>query len=317
MQEFDFVHLEQGDAPEWFTLDLIQDVNPSILPLPLPPIPLLVIGIAEGVLPKLVDLLPKYSWLDGCEERLKEYDIMTNFLLETDKPWGFRGVLNPYQRSGYAGICEYTIPIPQIEKDAGECENCDGTTKTDDDWDCIHCSGTGRETVHDWDPLECIAATLCVLGGILDMPAKEWLAGIDTARKQLLTVRTNFERGRAFIGATLSTTFGDYVRSLSNQELPEVKAAIKSVYLHMFPSYRRFDDFHYQASVYRNGQLIISVPGDACDLAVDGFSHSLKEASGPLKLGCHNVDGHHQQLALLCGLAALSGMARRSLYPDA
>ena len=130
----------------------------------------------------------------------------------------------------------------------------------------------------DWDTLDCIAATLCVLGGILEMPAKEWLAGIDTARKQLLTVQTNFERGRAFIVATLSRTFGDYVRSLSNHELPEVKAAIKSVYLHMFPSNKRFGDFHFRADVHRNGQLILSVPGDACDLAVDGFSNSLREA---------------------------------------
>lgn len=315
MQEFDFVHLERDDFPEWFTLDLVQGIDPTVLPLPLPPVPLLILGIAEGVLPNLIDLLSKYSWLDGCQKRLGEYDITTSFLLDVDKPWGFRGVLNPYQRLDHAGIIKYAIPIPQIEKDVGECENCGGTAE-DDGWDCIHCNKTGRETAHDWDTLDCIAATLCVLGKILDMPDKKWLASVSTARRQLLTVRTNFERGRAFIGATLSRTFGDYVRSLSNHGLPEVEAAIKSVYLHMFPSYRRFDDFHYRASVHRNGQLILSVPGDACDLAVDGFSNSLKEASGPLKLGCHNVDGHHQQLALLSGLAALSGMARKSLYPD-
>lgn len=316
MPELEFVHLGRKDWPEWFTLDLIQGVDPTVLPLSLPPVPLLVVGIAEGMLPKLIDILPKHSWLDGCQKRLGEYDIMANFLLDIEKPWGFRGVLNPYQRPGYTGIREYAIPIPQIEKDAGECENCEGAGETDDGWDCIHCNKTGRETAHDWDALDCISATLCVLGGILEMPAKEWLTGVDTTRKQLLTVQTNFERGRAFIGATLSTTFGDYLRLISNRELPRVEATIRDVYVHMFPSYRRFDDSDYRAFVRRNGQLIIDVPGNACGLYVAGDSMSLHEASGPMKLSCHNVDGHHQQLALLSGLAALSGMARKGLYPD-
>lgn len=316
MKESEFVHLGREDVPEWFTLDLIQGVDPTVLPLPLPAVPLLVLGIAEETLHHLIDVLPRCGWIDGCEERLNEYEIATKFLFDASKPWGFRGVLNPYQRPDHAGIIEYAIPIPQIEKDAGECGNCGGAGETDDGWDCFHCNKTGRETVNDWDALDCIAATLFVLGSILEMPDKKWIAGIDTGRKQLLTVRTNFERGRAFIGATLSRTFGDYLRSLSNQELPEVEAAIKSVYLHMFPSYRRFGDHDYRASIRRNGQLILDVPGNACGLYVDGFDQSLRESSGPMKLGCHNVDGHHQQLALFSGLAAFAGMARRDLYPE-
>jgi hypothetical protein len=130
-----------------------------------------------------------------------------------------------------------------------------------------------------------------------------------------LSVLTSFGGGSAFISAVLSRPFGDYVRLLSKQELPEVKAAIKSVYLHMFPRYRRFDDFHFRAYVHQHGQLIIDVPGEACGLYVDGMSRSLKEASGPIELDCHNVDSPAQQLTLLSGLAALAGMTRGNLYP--
>ncbi len=311
MRQFDYVHLGLNDYPEWFTLDLMYGVDPAELPLDLPPVPLLVIGFAEEPFRHILDVLPKLTWLAGYQERLKEYDVTTNFHLDVDKPWGFSGILNPYRRTKSNGLREYAVVIPQIEKDAGECENCEGSGITDDDWECFHCSKTGRETMHDWDSLDCIAATFSLLFQILEMPDKKWLAGITNTPQQLLTVRTNFERGRAFIGATLSRTLCDYLRSHSNKELPTVKGALKRVYERMFPSYQRFDDYSYRADIRNNGQLILDVPGNACGLYVDG---SLREASGPIELHCHNVDGHHQQTTLLCGLAALSGMIRRELY---
>lgn len=129
------------------------------------------------------------------------------------------------------------------------------------------------KTVMKWGAIGRIAATLSVLGDIfLSSPDKKWLAGIDTKKKQLLSIFTGFatQGSDAYIGAILSRAFGDYLRSISGQELPEVKAAIKSVYLHMFPPYERFGDFHFRAGVHNNGQLIIDVPGDACGLYVDG-----------------------------------------------
>lgn len=319
MKEHSSVFLDREDWPEWFTLDLIQGLDPTVLPgLPLQT-PLLILGIAEGPLKRLVDDLQKYSMVDNYKKHLKKYDIEADFLLDIDKPWGFGGVLNPHRRTGRDDgqrIIEYSIAIPRIEKDAGECGDCNGTAKVDDR-DCFHCMGTGRDKTNDLDVLNCISATLCVLTVILDMPDKELVAGIKTKRQQLLTVQMHFGRWGAAIGATLSRPFGDYLRLLSGQELSEAKAAIKSVYLQMFPGYARFGDFDYRANVHRNGQLIIDVPGDGCGLYVDGCSKSLQEASGPMRLNCHNVDGHHQQLALLCGLAAISGMARKSLYSNA
>ena len=93
MKESEFVHLGREDVPEWFTLDLIQGVDPTVLPLPLPlpAVPLLVLGIAEETLHHLIDVLPRCGWIDGCEERLNEYEIATKFLFDASKPWGFRG----------------------------------------------------------------------------------------------------------------------------------------------------------------------------------------------------------------------------------
>ncbi len=304
----------EKEWPEWFALDFVYDLNPTLLPLPFP-VPLLILGFAEEPLHRLVEELLKSPILEDCQERLKEHDVKADFSLNIKEPWGFAGVLSPYYRPGREGIIEYAIPIPRIEKDAGECESCHGTAQ-DDEMDCFHCMGTGMETERDWEAITCIFATLWVLGVLLDRPEKELLAGIDTERKQLLSVRTSFDRERFFISARLSRTFGDYMRSLSNQNLPEMKEAIKSAYLQMYPNYERFGDFDYKAAVHDNGQVILDVPGSACGLYVDGSSSSLYEASGPMRLDCHNVDGYHQELALLSGLAALCGMARKSLYPN-
>jgi hypothetical protein len=310
MREYSIVFLGLEDWPEWFTLDLVQDLDPTVLPLPIPA-PLLVIGFAEEPLQRLVGHIRKYQIPDVYKKRLKEYGIETDFLLDTNKPWGFRGMLNPYYRPGQDGVVEYAIPIPRIERDAGECTYCNDTSEDDD---CSFCSGTGRITESDWDDLDCISATLRVLWAVLETPDKTLIAGIKTSRQQLVSVRTNFERGRAFIGATLSRPFGDYLRLHSRERLREVETALKTVYLHMYPRYARFGDSHYAANVGWNGQLILDVPGNACGLYVEGSSSSLREHSGPMELECHNVDGHHQQLTLLCGLAALCGRARKDLY---
>lgn len=318
MYELSFVSLEHEDWPEWFTLVLIQGLDPTALPLPLS-VPLLMLDIAEGPLHWLISELPKCHMLDDYKKRLKEYDIEANFLLDINKPWGFGGVLNPYQQLGHtggSGFLKFVIPIPRVEKDAGECEDCDGTGENSDVMGCLRCNGTGRETSMDFDALDCIAATLGVLNIILGTPDKEWLAGIDTKRNQLLSVQTHFERGCAFIGANISMPFSNYLRRLSGYDLPEVEEAIRNVYLHMFPGYEQFADLSFRVRVQSHGQLIMEVPGNACSLYVDGMRRSLSDTSKPMRFDCHNVDGHHQQLTLLSGLAALSGMARRSLYPD-
>lgn len=310
--EYSSVFLEREEWSEWFTLDLIMGRDPSALPLDLH-VPLLLLGIAEEPLLRFIKDLPDSPMLKDGQERLKECGVNVDFFFNIKEPWGFGGVLHPYHRPGYPGILEYAIPIPRIEKDGGECEACEGTATTEG-MDCLHCMGTGRGTMLEWDSAACISGTLWILEFVLNRPDKQLLAGVNTERKQLLSLRTSFDKERHFIGATLSGTFSSYLRSFSKRRFPEVEGALKSVYLQMFPSHGKFGDFFYKAEVHENGRLLLDVPGDACGLYVDGTRLDFDETSRPMQLDCHNVDGCHQQLALLSGLAALCGMARKSLY---
>lgn len=311
MYEYSHVFLEHEDWPEWFTLDFQPGLGRNDPPR-------LLLGIARELLLRLPTHLRNFLPADH-KEAFEKRGLDAEFLFDVDKPWGVGGVLVPHRRTSRDDgqkIVEYSITIPRIEVIAGDCENCGGSGK-DTYFNCMRCDGTGKEIVMEWGAVNRIAATLSILGLMLDKPDKELLVGVHTKKKQLLSVTTFFGEGQANITAVLSRSFGDYLRKLSEQDLPEVKAAIKSAYLHMFPRYKRFGDFHFRANVRRNGQLIIDVPGDACGLYVDGFSRSLQETSGPMELDCHNVDGFHQQLALLSGLAALAGMARKSLRLNA
>src|SRR3989344_628434 len=248
--EFASVFLEREEWPEWFTLDLIMGRDPTTLPLDFR-VPLLVLGIAEKPLLRFTKDLSNSPVLEDGKERLKEHGVVADFFLNSKEPWGFGGVLHPYHRPGHDKIMEYVIPIPRIEKDGGECESCEGTTMTDEGMQCLFCMGTGRGTTLEWDPAACISATLWVLQDILNRPDKELLVGINTERKQLLSLRTSFDKERYFIGATLSRAHSDYLRSLSKRRFPEVEEALKSVYLQMFPSHGKFGDFFYKAEVHK------------------------------------------------------------------
>ncbi len=297
--ELDRVLLEYTDWPEWFYLDFLPATGTAVPPH-------LLLGIAENAMDPLLAYLVSDRFRGDLEEE---------FLLDTDKPWGYGGVLEPHAEG--SGFKEFVIAIPQMEKDAGVCNLCRGKKKDRYGDECTHCFGTGRDIVLDWDHVDRIAATLSILSEvILDKPDKKLIDHIDTKRKQLLSVCLGFGgKTSPRIGAMLATPFGDYLRSISQQELPEVEVAIESSYLRMLPSNARFGESgFFMPAVHSNGQLIIDAKG--ASLYVDGFDDSLKKESGPMELDCKNVDGTHQQITLLCGLAALSGMARKQLYPE-
>jgi len=312
MEELSIVFLEREDSPEWFYLDFLPAVGQTAI------VPRLLLGIAEDPLQRCLAFLTADVFTGDLEK---------DFLRDIEKPWGFGGVLEPYSPSHWIegqdikaveGFKEFSIAIPQIEKDIGECQVCGGKKKDRYDLECLHCGGTGRETEMEWRQIDRVAATLSILSEvILDKPDKKLLVDLDTKRKQLLSVCLGFGGGTSrYIGAVLARPFGDYLRSISRQKLPEVQAAIKAAYLQMFPSWKRFNDHSYLARVDANGQLLMDVPGNACSLYVDGFDDCLSKASGSITLHCHNVDGAHQQISLLCGLAALTGMARKKLYHE-
>lgn len=301
----DCIFLERENHPEWYYLGYVPGSGSNREP------PRLVLGLEKSALGQFMSMLAKNWLLKECEKLLCQYGVEAEFLSDISKPWGFGGALIPDER--LPNFLEFRINVPRVEKDTGKpCSSCKGEGEDPDlSNECLRCFGTGKETVHDFAELDRVAATLCVLSPLLDKPFKEWMGGVASTSNQLVTITTNFQRGRAFIGAVLSSEFGASLRRRTNVSLPPVEEAIKEAYLHMFPGYKRFSSYSFRAIIRERGQLSIDVPGDACGLYVDGMSHSLRETEGPIDLDCHNVDGHHQQFTLLVGLATLAGIVRK------
>lgn len=308
MDEMPMVSLKlERKWPEWFSLDY----SPASGLLA----PSLSIGFNKHVLTQFLGNLPE-SYLRILHEELSKCDADTAFLSDPEKLWGFGEVLRPsWQNPPDKSLAWYHIFIPQIEKETGKkCKECRGKGRNIDlDMDCLRCGGNGKETIMDWKEANRISATLSLLSLLFTNPKKEWFENLQSSRRQLLSFEIFFREGCAPLSAVLSEDFANVLRSISRKELPGVKEALKTSYLHMFLSFGRFDDYHYKAYVQDGGQLILDVPGSACGLYVDGFDMSLMRNSGPMKLDCHNVDTHAQQLSLLCGLAALAGTVRREL----
>jgi len=305
--ELEFACLQLEDYPECFTLDFdpgIPENSPRIL-----------LGVAKNLLDWIINILEKTPVFEQYTKMLGPQGVSSKFLCDTKVPWGFGEVIIPTKSEGE--FMEFSMNIPPVEENAGPCTDCDGSGENKTyGVECIRCMGGGIEWDLDWQRVTCLSATFSLLSTFLHNPHKDILPRLSKNR-QLLSVQTYYSKESSFIGAVLSSSFGSFLRHRSNTDLPYVREATKLAYLKMFPSYARFDERSgYEAYIRDNGQLIINVPGDACGLFVDGFSDSLHENAGPMELSCHNVDSPVQQIALLAGLAALSGKARKILYGD-
>ncbi len=154
MSEDRIVSLDHENSPEWFYLDFLPVDPPCIL-----------IGIAHPPLRWLKENLAKYRIREMCEKRLGE-----EFLADYHQPWGFGGILVPYKHKPGAPFLEYTITIPPFETlTEQKCSECKGRGKRDG-MNCLYCDGVGKKMERDWTRVNRVAATLMVLGAIIDKP---------------------------------------------------------------------------------------------------------------------------------------------------
>lgn len=310
MTELTMVSLEvEPHWPEWFSLDYSPSDDHTSTPF-------LLIGFNRFALGNFIANPPPMRYINILREELVKCEADAVFSSDPGKVWGFGEVIKPYQQAVTPGdsLTWYHVPIPQVEKETGKkCKACKGKVRdVETGMDCLFCDRSGKETIMDWKGVHHVCATLSFLSLLFSHPQKTWVENIHTRRYQLLSLEVFFREGCAPLRAVLSEDFGNFLRSRSQTILPHVKEALKTAYLQMVPSYARFDDFHFKAHIYDGGQLILDVPGSACGLYVDGFDESLRSCTGPMKLSDHNVDSGIQQLSLVCGLASLTGIVRKS-----
>lgn len=309
-EPLEIVSVGHENSREWYKLGFLPAIKND-------GVPGILLGMSETSIMSLLEKFPNFFYEDSVKT-LKYNGVEAEFLTDLNKPWGFGGVLRPYQNPDATKqsrlFREYVIDIPETERETDTCKNCDGIGEDDSGFNCFCCGGDGKGRSISWTGLQLVAATLYTLSPILDSPYKEWVNGVASKKNQLLSITNNYEEGRTFISADLSIEFSNYLRSRSMTNLTAVVEATKETFLRMFPSYKKFGDYHFVAEIREKGQLIIGVPGDACGIYVDGMSGALSDPTKSFELDCHHIDNIHQQITCLAGLACLAGIARRDLH---
>src|SRR5512147_870614 len=90
MYELSSVFLEAEDWPEWFALDVLPWAGPAGASF-------LLLGIAKEPLHRLVAKLENAPILKDYTRACRDEGIEEDFFLDVEGPWGFGGILRPYQ----------------------------------------------------------------------------------------------------------------------------------------------------------------------------------------------------------------------------
>ncbi|MEK7212378.1 MAG: hypothetical protein AAB686_01745, partial [Patescibacteria group bacterium] len=205
------------------------------------------------------------------------------------------------------GFLEYTIPTPLCRKPTGNpCRECNGTGRSEEfDRDCLFCEGD-QDIRYDYQEAYAVSATLSLLLGLMEFPDIETTAAIP----QLLTVTTATirESHGGSLGGMYSRELVAYLKSRGPGPIPEMVAAMRTVWERVESRIRDFYDHYFSAYTQgQDGWLNVSCPGDRAGL---NPAHSWIDKRRGCEFSCHNVDNPMQQLALLASLAALHDLAR-------
>lgn len=180
-----------------------------------------------------------------------------------------------------------------------------------DGWVQLSCQLPIQSQNHEtaWHEGYAFSATLRMIFRVLSV--NEFVP--QTHRQQLIAI-DDLMAESGMHGASMcgfvSPIMTDWTRSNDTRDLAPVRSLMSEVHNAIWSgSAAQIREFN---ALFNQGTLVLSVPGDRCDLYCDGF-HLPKEGRG-YELESHNVDSPFQQMELLMGLAAIHDLARADLW---
>lgn len=120
------------------------------------------------------------------------------------------------------------------------------------------------------------------------------------------------------LGGTVAPVFVDWLDTLrkSRRRLYDVEEVMCTAWNAISTYKIKTEDgpnpfMGFRATLGKNGSLILSVPGNACDVATEDWWNR-RDGAGH-DLSCHNLDSPLQQLSLIAGLCCLHDLASKDL----
>ena len=236
---------------------------------------------------------------------------LKEFSDDLDKNFGFYSMFKNKGEQGEYVVQEVAIPVI-VTLGKKKCNSCGGTGK-DEAFEadkCKWCNGTGREEIWDRKMARAISANFTMMFLLLDFLEIK----TSSNKFQLMTLTTNTIKDDCYgspIGGAISSQLKEWLAKSYKEEFPEVIKAAMTVEQKMLGKRHTSKDYYYNFRVIENGKIDLVVPGDACDLYVDGFVRT--EPGLGYELSCHNTDTPYQQMSLLAGMAALHQKAQKEI----
>lgn len=205
----------------------------------------------------------------------------------------------------------YRLNLPIIKKLGDtKCSYCNNGIKHKTGDICSYCDGGGKEYDFDYKPayalslglqmlLYCLSDTTTISEGLVDI-------------KQLLTL--NIVTNNDMNGGSVFGQYSPYMVSLlklmgEDIEFTEAEEIMMKVHCHMWQG-TKYHLREFRAYQHLPANLIISVPGDACDICTHPHVHEIKEGDG-VQFSPHNMDTLLQQFTVITGLAAVCDILER------
>ncbi len=240
------------------------------------------------------DYLPLF---EACETRLGKESFGMNdsiVLIDQDEEW-----------------LTYQIKLPCIKpRTHYACIKCEGTGKAiQEAWTtpgtCGYCNGSKKESRYVFWEINRVCVSLNALLRVLSLQLEEETPS-DLKQLFILTTCTGEGQHSHSTGGFASPSFVKFLRGHVSDgkkfvHLNAILTVMSDADEIMCDSAGGHDGFRAYVS---NGQVVLSCPGNACELSTDQpISGSDEMGSG---ISCHNLDSALQQLTLLAGFAALS-----------
>ena len=212
----------------------------------------------------------------------------------------------------------YKIGLPSVNLITGRaCPKCEATGKrypedTKSDEICMYCDGTKNESLLVFREIRMVCYSLRILLTALSIQLE---IDIPTSEFQLFTIESSTGVGphAHSVGGYMSPKMISFLETFSDSydkriHLPEIEKVMSLAHQQIHGEIKDYDKRSFRCYT-RGGQIVLSCPGDACEIhneinraPLDGMGNDIL---------CHNLDNPIQQLTLLSGLSALSTMFDR------
>ena len=182
---------------------------------------------------------------------------------------------------------------------------------------CADCRDTGKKHVQNekhftsmllslYPVVEFLNARLlgfCIEKNVMTIPTTDH-------QSIAVTYSSNAGMHKCYIQAWLDATFDEFLKKLPDEDAIPVTDAMQKTEA-LFLS-RAADKHSFRFAYYGPGRIMLSVPGNACELASDSHGMGMFGGKG-FTLFPHNVDHRFHQIEFIVGLATLNDLYRKSL----